>query len=239
MFCLQSTNYNGETAARILGDSIQRIQRRRAELEARQAREEAQLRELSSEGALFMEDLQLTTVTARSPPVLAMTSPITTDERSEGTSADPAPVPVLALAPVTQSNNPIEFNTPSHQEPESGITMTSSANNSPCVEEEQDIDALIQCLEIIQGAAQVSPALESLSSFGYHSVTERKCSFDLDSNASQAGDGVEEEEEEEGPLRTAYSYSPPFTPSLDPPDRPLTHKSPKSARSKSTTSSLS
>lgn len=135
-------------------------------------------------------------------------------------------------------------------------------SSSPYLEDEQDIDTLLECLEIIHSVVTVSPSQESLSSFGYHSVggVERKCSFDLDSNASQAGDptsgaegdavegdGEGEEERRVGRSRTgartgrgscsrgevgvdtlgraAYSWSPPFTPTLDQPDPFFTPKS--------------
>lgn len=244
----QAANYNGETAARILKDSIQRVQKRRADIEAKVARHEAQMREQATTGnnALIMEDLGLSMVASRAPPVLVgMASPITTDERSEGTFIEAA-LPPATTRPITQ---PTAHPTPQPyvppNEPESGLTM-SSLQGSPFPEEEdQDLDMLIQCLEIIQCAAQVSPAEQSLSSFGHHSGVQRKCSFDLDSNASQAGDNGnddDEEEEEEVLQRTAYSYSPPYTPSLDQdqPDPYFTPKSPKSSiRSKSSTSSLS
>lgn len=223
------------------------------------ARHEAQMREqataaASGGGGLLIEDLGLSMVSSRAPPVLAMASPITTDERSDGTFME-APLPPVPSSHVAPTQPAVQLYVPPN-EPESGLTM-SSLQNSPFPEdEEQDLDTLIQCLEVIQSAAQVSPADESLSSFGHHSATgtgamvERKCSFDLDSNASQAGDNgnddaedeEDEEEEEEVLQRTAYSYSPPFTPSLDQdqPDPYFTPKSPKSSiRSKSSAGSLS
>jgi len=253
----QAANYNGETAARILKDSIQRVQKRRADIEAKVARHEAQLREQATAGAfsgggLLFEDLGLSMVPSRAPPVLTMASPITTDERSDGTFVEAVLPPVPSNHATQPTTQPVSQPYVPPNEPESGLTI-SSLQNSPFPEdEEQDVDTLIQCLEVIQSAAQVSPADESLSSFGHHSasgagVVERKCSFDLDSNASQAGDNGndeddDEEEEEEGLQRTACSYSPPFTPSLDQdqPDPYFTPKSPKSSiRSKSSASSLS
>ena len=135
-------------------------------------------------------------------------------------------------------------------------TRLSSETSSPDTEEynaiEVDMDTLLQCLEILVEAVLPCPSpVGTLSTFGLRSVSssQRKCSFDLESLSSELGDSdssgnghrsgaggkgnrhgsdSEEEREEEN---AAYSWSPPYTPSLDPPEKQHTPSAGRPSRS--------
>lgn len=213
------------------------------------------------------ESVEMMTAERHSPGLgnlpATITSAETTDEISE--------------APTIKAMEAMEVELPHIQAPEAadagntskivvpvsgggGARTVSSIDPSPELrergdeEEDQDIDVLIECLEILNDATQVSPSQESMSSFGYHSACERRSSFDLDSDATDAGEEEGQQEDPEGDgsengggggggrdkdqNRAAYSWSPAATPSLDqldpyftPKAAPKTPKTPKSVHS--------
>lgn len=217
IFNVQAQNYNGETPARVLINAIKRMQKKRSR---RVANDTTQ----SNEPMCPVLQLQhpdqdhdgSPSRAGKLPLVAPTTSAETTGEFSDGDAAVPP-----ALQPAV---------------PAPPYSALSSTDPSPALDseaEEQDIEVLIQCLEILNEATQVSPSQESLSSFGYHSASERRSSFDLDSDVTDAGqeDRQGEVVEEEVQDRAAYSWSPPYTPSLDQPDHYCTPKTPRTPMS--------
>jgi hypothetical protein len=106
-------------------------------------------------------------------------------------------------------------------------TVPSSVDSSPMLEYEYepDVEVLSRCLEIVTAATRTAPSSPRLSPCAkLYTITaamattahERKCSFDLDSTPGGTSDSNSYGAHELA-ARTAYSWSPPCTPSLDPP----------------------
>jgi hypothetical protein len=117
--------------------------------------------------------------------------------------------------------------------PNTTTAPSSSSDESQSAVEDADLEVLLKCLEIVRAATQVFPQpLESPSTCGQRTASpERKCSFDLDSLPSDASNELHGVGGEGGggrvvrTERTAYSWSPRCTPSLDPPDSFYTPRS--------------
>jgi hypothetical protein len=106
-------------------------------------------------------------------------------------------------------------------------TVPSSVDSSPMLEYEYepDVEVLSRCLEIVTAATRTAPSspyrspcatLHTITTAAATTAHERKCSFDLDSSPGGTSDSNSYGAHELA-ARTAYSWSPPCTPSLDPP----------------------
>ena len=203
-------NHNKKTVSCILTEAIRRIQDRRVERAERLSKQE----QLAASGLTTPEDKAKTAETA-------VESGHTTEEPYEevGNTCNQAVDPVGLDPDLLPEGD------------HSADDKSNSCSGSPLLEEDGDIEVLLGCLGIINDAMQAylssTARQETLTSFGSHSnssASQRKCSFDIDSQASddEAGNG---ESNKDGGLRAAYSWSPPFTPSLDQPEEYYTPRS--------------